>query len=52
MTNPLCPDHTAHAENAFDRLFPAGHPTGSLTPAESEAIDRMAEAEYLACEGH
>lgn len=50
--NPRCPDHTAHYENAFDRLFPSGHPTGSLTPAQAETIDALADAEYRACEGH
>ena len=51
ISNPACPDHTSHSQNAADLLFPAGVPA-SLSPEQSEAIDAAAEAEYLACEGH
>lgn len=50
--NPRCPDHSAHSENARDRLYPAGLPQRALTSDEFDAIDAEAEAEYLNCEGH
>jgi hypothetical protein len=47
-SNPLCPDHSAHSENAAERLYPRGIPKN----ADYELIDAEAEAEYMQCEGH
>jgi hypothetical protein len=53
LSNPLCPDHSVHAENAFDYLYPAGRRgLPPLTAEEQELVDAEADAEYLACEGH
>lgn len=56
-TNPRCPDFSSHSQNAFDQLFPAGRPdTTNMTHDEKiaidEAVDAIAEAEYIDCEGH
>lgn len=49
-TNPLCPDHTAHYENAAERL---GIAAGQIVTADQdEAILAEAELEYRCCEGH
>lgn len=50
-SNPLCPDHSSHSENAADRLFPDW--TRRLLTAEEQAlVDAEADLEYMACEGH
>jgi hypothetical protein len=49
--NPQCPDHAAHSQNAAEQLFPRGVPE-TLNQEQSAAVDALAEAEYLACEGH
>lgn len=48
-TNPQCPDHASHEQNAADRLFPG---LDVLNGEQDEAVLAEAEAEYLACEGH
>jgi hypothetical protein len=55
VTNPECPDYMAHEQNAADRYFesvPFSQRPAVLTRDQSEAIDALAEAEYLTCEGH
>lgn len=47
--NPKCPDYSSHSENAQDMLYPDGLPEGTW---DWEAIDALAEVEYLNCEGH
>lgn len=49
VTNPLCPDHTSHYDNAAERLFPGVERPNA---EQDEAILAEAEAEYRACEGH
>lgn len=49
--NHLCPDHTSHHANVVEIMFPAGAPE-RLSAEDSERADALAQAEYLACEGH
>jgi hypothetical protein len=49
-TNPLCPAWASHLENAMERLYPTGIPSGDR---EADAIVRRAALrEYADCEGH
>lgn len=49
--NAKCPDHSVHAENAADRLYP-DWTRRVLTEVERDTIDHEADLEYLNCEGH
>ncbi len=51
-TNPECPDYGSHSQNAREVLFPGSTDDTVFGPDDSAAIDRAAEAEYMACEGH
>jgi hypothetical protein len=52
--NPQCPDYDSHVENAADLLFPGteGQCFRVFNETDMAAIDRCAEIEYQACEGH
>lgn len=47
--NPLCPDYSSHYENAADRLYPG---VAVLSREQDEAVQKEAEEEERACEGH
>jgi hypothetical protein len=54
-TNPLCPDHSSHFENATERAHPDWYTKGydrNLTPEQWAEIDAEADLEYQQCEGH
>lgn len=55
MSNPQCPAYESHQENAYDTLMAEGIVTSdrfNLTADENEAVETMAMAEHMACEGH
>lgn len=49
-TNRLCPDPSAHWQNAAERL--GFSPDAVLSADDSDAVDAAAEDESQACEGH
>lgn len=52
-TNPLCPDYSSHAENVAEVvLSPDFAGTSDQWETFDDIVDRLAEAEYRACEGH
>lgn len=55
-TNPKCPIHASHHENATERMFPnfycKGFDRSAITAEQWAEIDADAEIEYMDCEGH